>query len=206
MAPSYKCAVISLLVVFFMLAPNPSAAIRASEPEDAFLAAAPAPAPRGAPHAHPQFFFGCPLFPKLLRDLCHALFPPPTTPSPPKVCRPALAARLVPPCAAFLTNSSVPAPSPACCDSVGSFFGDSSTTPFCLCHVANGDADAMLPAPVADPARRVSVLVTCKPDVVHADNIREVCDKANASSEFSFVDDLLVMCFSSHNSRLITVY
>uniref|UniRef100_K3XSL0 Bifunctional inhibitor/plant lipid transfer protein/seed storage helical domain-containing protein n=1 Tax=Setaria italica TaxID=4555 RepID=K3XSL0_SETIT len=90
-----------------------------------------------------------PFLPKILLDICHALFPPPTPPPPEErvTCRAPLAKRFVPVCGSFLTNSSVSSPSSECCYRVSSFIA--TPTQFCLCHIANGDA------------RRVGVLLAC---------------------------------------------
>jgi hypothetical protein len=121
-----------------------------------------------------------PFLPQILVDLCHAFFSvlTPPTPSPPpekNECRSSLTKKFVPSCGAFLTNSSVSAPSRACCKGIHSFY-DGSTTPFCLCHVANGDISQLLPAPVTNPTRGVDVLVACKINLT-AQEITEICDK-----------------------------
>nr|TKW07997.1 hypothetical protein SEVIR_7G340801v2 [Setaria viridis] len=142
MASSYKCVVIALLVVFSNL--QPSAAIRSADPEAATST------PSSRRHLRRgellKFFFtpDFPFLPKILLDICHALFPPPTPPPPPSpeervTCRAPLAKRFVPVCGSFLTNSSVSAPSSECCYRVSSFIA--TPTQFCLCHIANGDVD-----------------------------------------------------------------
>ncbi|KAK3119690.1 hypothetical protein QOZ80_9AG0673820 [Eleusine coracana subsp. coracana] len=221
MAPSYKCAAMIsiLLIVFSTAAPNPSLATRSSaEPEaeaaasiksSSHVVAAPAPAPRGARHSTQlQFFwtpgFPCfPFLPKILLDICHALFPPPPPPSPsppraPVVCRPSLAKTFVPACGGFLTNASVSAPSSDCCGKIHSFYDDRTTSPYCLCHVANGEADRMLPAPVANRTRRVDVFVACLN--LSADIISGICDKDGRTYSKSIV--LLRICISGSSNNI----
>uniref|UniRef100_A0A0A9AQS6 Bifunctional inhibitor/plant lipid transfer protein/seed storage helical domain-containing protein n=1 Tax=Arundo donax TaxID=35708 RepID=A0A0A9AQS6_ARUDO len=145
----------------------------------------PAPAPGGAPLHLTGFFtdFPClPFLPQILLDLCHAIFgpPSPSPPSPPKPteCRSSLA-KVMPSCAGFLTNSSVSVPPSTCCEGIHSFYRDESTSPFCLCHVANGEVDQLLPAPL-NQTRAVTVLVACKIGL-REDEIIEICDKDSKS-------------------------
>lgn len=65
-------------------------------------------------------------------------------PPQPRECRPWLERMM--PCASFLTNTSVYAPEPTCCDGFNAMFTLDTVT--CLCHVVNGDIDQLLPAPM----------------------------------------------------------
>ncbi|KAK3128007.1 hypothetical protein QOZ80_7AG0581390 [Eleusine coracana subsp. coracana] len=155
--PSYKSIPIALLVVFAtVVAPNlhQSAAIRAEGAEKAV--AATAPSPRRAPiHLEGGMFshFPCfPFLPKIVRDLCDALFK-----APPRECRSPLKKTVVSSCTGYLTNSSVTKPPKACCDDVNSLRRESS---FCICHIANGNVGKLLPAPLKR-SRAISVLSKC---------------------------------------------
>lgn len=46
---------------------------------------------------------------------------------------------------------------------------------YCVCYVANGDVDAMLPAPVVDPARSIGVVTACIG--ISEENVHFLCDK-----------------------------
>jgi hypothetical protein len=199
MAPSYncKCVMIALLVVFSMAVAKPCAAIRAegaeatSKQPHAAVVAAPAPSPpvdasrrqmQLASFLMPDFPCGLPFLPQILVDLCHAIFSVFTPPTPPPLpedrsqFRSPLTKRFLPSCGAFLTDSSVPAPSRDCCKGIHSFFNDGSTTPFCLCHVANGDINELLPEHVTNLTRGVDVLVACHINF-SAQEITETCEK-----------------------------
>ncbi|KAK3128008.1 hypothetical protein QOZ80_7AG0581400 [Eleusine coracana subsp. coracana] len=107
--------------------------------------------------------FPCfPFLPKIIRDLCHALFDPlrPSPPEKPNECRSPMKEKLVSSCTGFLTNSSVPEPPPeACCSDITSFF-NGTVSPFCLCHVANGNIGELLSAPLIR-SRTIIVLSEC---------------------------------------------
>jgi hypothetical protein len=185
---------IALLVVFSMVVAEPCAAIQAEGAGEAtnkqpHAVAAPAPSsPADAAHQIQLKSFLAPDFPcslisfvPILVDLCHALFPPPLAPSPPDPteCRSSLTKSFMPPCAAFLTNSSVSAPSSDCCNGIDWFYDDDSTTPFSHCHVANGDIGELLPAPVTNQTRNVDALVAC----IHLtrQTITGFCDKRGST-------------------------
>lgn len=184
-AASYKSFPIVLLVVFAtVVAPTlqqtAAVGVQGAAATKAHVAA-PAPSPRGAPiHLKGGMFsdFPCfPFLPKILRDLCYALFrPQPPSPSPPprpEECRSPLKNRLVSSCTGFLTNSSVPEPPPnACCHDIKSFF-NGTDSPFCLCHVANGNIGELLSAPLIR-SRTVTVVAEC--DIgLNADKITDIC-------------------------------
>ncbi|TVU37274.1 hypothetical protein EJB05_10580 [Eragrostis curvula] len=191
MAPSYKFIPMAMLLIFAMVAPNlqQSAAINAEEGaakagKTAHAVVAPAPSPRGAPMKLKWFLlpdFPClPFLPKILLDLCHVLFPPPS-PSPPpappvKECRSSLTKKLVPPCTGFLTNSSESEPSSNCCQAINSFFDDHTTTPYCLCHLVRGSVGKLLPAPIINN-RTVGVLVECIG--LDPSSVTGICDPKN---------------------------
>ncbi|CAL5080097.1 unnamed protein product [Urochloa decumbens] len=84
----------------------------------------------------------------------------PPLPPQPRECRPWLMRMM--PCAGFITNSSVYAPEPACCDGFNSMFTYETVT--CLCHVVNGDIGGLLPAPVIY-MRMVELFSVCGHDV-----------------------------------------
>ncbi|TKW31854.1 hypothetical protein SEVIR_2G133200v4 [Setaria viridis] len=175
MASSNKHTLIALLVVFAVVAPSlpPSAAAR--DGGAAKAAAAPAPSASGKA-VHPMDLFDdlihdlihfdlplpqilpCPpVFPKIPFIPCYNYTPPP----PVMECRPSLA-KYMPPCSGFLTDAGVPfdRSSTNCCGVIQHFFDDRSTSPSCLCHVLNGDADGILHAPV-NHTRALSLLHVC---------------------------------------------
>ncbi|GJN13855.1 hypothetical protein PR202_gb00605 [Eleusine coracana subsp. coracana] len=108
--------------------------------------------------------------------------PLPPPPPAPLVCRPSLAERFVPSCGAYLTNASVTAPSSECCDKIHSFNDSPGTSPYCLCHVADGDADQMLPAPVTNQTRRLHVFEACH--YLSADSVSFICIKNKGSDGY----------------------
>lgn len=171
MASSNKHTLIALLVVFAVVAPSlpPSAAAR--DGGAAKAAAAPAPSASGKA-VHPMDLFDylihfdlplpqilpCPpVFPKIPFIPCYNYTPPP----PVMECRPSLA-KYMAPCSGFLTDAGVPfdRSSTKCCGVIQHFFDDRSTSPSCLCHVLNGDADGILHAPV-NHTRALSLLDVC---------------------------------------------
>ncbi|KAK3125997.1 hypothetical protein QOZ80_7BG0612490 [Eleusine coracana subsp. coracana] len=167
-APFYKSIPIALLVVFAtVVLPNlhQSAAIRAEGAEKA-VAATTAPSPRGAPiHLKGGSFadeFPCfSSLPKVIRDLCQILFPP--TPPETTECRSALKEKLVSRkhCTGFLTRSSVHKPPEECCtDLFNLMAADGGTSPYCICHVANGNIGQLLSKPL-NRTRAVTVLDDC---------------------------------------------
>ncbi|CAN6171899.1 unnamed protein product [Urochloa humidicola] len=83
----------------------------------------------------------------------------PPLPPQPRECRPWLMRMM--PCAGFITNSSVYAPEPTCCDGFNSMFTYETVT--CLCHVVNGDIGRLLPAPVIH-MRMVELFSVCGHD------------------------------------------
>ncbi|PUZ69554.1 hypothetical protein GQ55_2G118900 [Panicum hallii var. hallii] len=197
MAPSNKCTLVALLVAFAVVAPMlpPSAAAR----DGGAAKAAPAPAPpaSGDVRLHPMGLiddiigFHIPDLPLPPILPCPPAFPIKipfipcrnVTPSPPPVteCRPGLA-KYMPPCAGFLTSndSSVSSPPSRCCDVIEPLFQDKSTSPLCLCHVVNGDAGKLLPAPV-NHMRATSLLQQCGSEFT-ADNVTDIC--ANRDNVF----------------------
>ncbi|CAL5075607.1 unnamed protein product [Urochloa decumbens] len=84
----------------------------------------------------------------------------PPLPPQPRECRPWLMRMM--PCAGFITNSSVYAPEPTCCDGFNSMFTYETVT--CLCHVVNGDIGRLLPGPVIY-VRMVELFSVCGHDV-----------------------------------------
>ncbi|KAL6611283.1 hypothetical protein ACP70R_039211 [Stipagrostis hirtigluma subsp. patula] len=163
---SNKRVLIALLVAFAAVAPTPrpSAAIRHDGAAGKTTTAA-APAPGVAPR-RPKTFLDCIIPLPCLPLLPCPLFPRPNpTPVPPPApqiteCRSSLT-KLVPLCAGFLTNSSVPAAAPPsdCCSAFDPFF-DSLSHILCLCHVANGDIDQLLPAPMIH-SRMETLVASC---------------------------------------------
>ncbi|KAL6871487.1 hypothetical protein ACP4OV_014316 [Aristida adscensionis] len=69
----------------------------------------------------------------------------PPLPPQPTECRPLLMP-MVPPCAGFLTNSSVYDLPSGCCDAFNAMRNPEKVT--CVCHVVNGDIAQLLPAPL----------------------------------------------------------
>lgn len=97
--------------------------------------------PSSAAFSFPPIFPCIPGFPRI------PLFPciePPPLPAPPTECRSHLMKMM--PCAGYLTNSSVTVPPSACCDSFSQVRDDLAA--ICFCHVANGDIQQLLPAPM----------------------------------------------------------
>ncbi|CAN6210060.1 unnamed protein product [Urochloa humidicola] len=182
MAPSSTFMLISLLVVFVVVAPSlpPSAAAR--DGGAAKDAASPAPSASDQAAVQPMGLIDdiirgigdifhhlpdlpvpaiipCPpSFPiKIPFIPCHNVTPAP--PPPITECGPSLV-KFLPACADFLAKgSSLSSPRRKCCDGIEPFFMDYST-PFCFCHVINGDADKLLPAAV-NQTRAVKLLHTC---------------------------------------------
>ncbi|KAG0546146.1 hypothetical protein BDA96_02G422700 [Sorghum bicolor] len=94
-----------------------------------------------AAFSFPPIFPCIPGFPRI------PLFPcvePPPLPAPPTECRSHLMKMM--PCAGYLTNSSVTVPPSACCDGFSQVSADLAA--ICFCHVANGDIQQLLPAPM----------------------------------------------------------
>ncbi|CAL5090206.1 unnamed protein product [Urochloa decumbens] len=166
MAPSNNRFLILLLAAIAVAAANlpPSAAIRA-EAEAEPTAAAPSPANGDVLHPAAEFtipdlpipaLLPCPpLFPKIPLIPCYK------EPSPPpeiKECRPSLE-KLMRPCAGFLTNSSIFAPTSECCAAFDPFYEDKAVLA-CLCHLTNGDVARLLPAPL-NRRRIVPLLISC---------------------------------------------
>ncbi|CAN6176498.1 unnamed protein product [Urochloa humidicola] len=65
---------------------------------------------------------------------------------------------MVPPCTGFLTNSSVTEPPTSCCEGVKEV--SHLEAAICYCHVANGDIQKLLPAPV-NTTRMLSITTEC---------------------------------------------
>ncbi|KAG2633475.1 hypothetical protein PVAP13_2NG143503 [Panicum virgatum] len=190
MAPSNKCTLaIALLVAFAVVAPLLPSSAAARDGGAAKAAPAPAPSASGDAPLHPMGLIDdiiglipdlplprilpCPpAFPiKIPFIPCHNV----TAPPPPVTeCRPGLA-KYMPPCASFLTSddSSVPSPPSKCCHVIKPFFEDGSTSPLCLCHVVNGDAGNLLPAPV-NHTRATSLLEQCGYGFT-SDNVTDIC-------------------------------
>jgi hypothetical protein len=103
------------------------------------------------------------------------------TPPAPEVteCRPSLAKLLMPACGGFLADGSSVQSSPPkeCCNALPTFLGDSS--PFCLCHVVNGDADELLPAPV-NHTRALNIVNECGYNVP-PEAVIDVCEEGKLS-------------------------
>lgn len=160
MAPSNKCSLILLLVGFSVVTPN-LAAIRAE-------GTATAPSPANIEVLHPEAEFSIPDLPIPALLPCPPLFPKiplipcyktPSPPPPPEVteCRSSL--KNMTPCAGFLTDSGVFAPSSECCAAFDPFYKDAAMLT-CLCHLTNGDIAQLLPAPFKH-RRIVPLLIAC---------------------------------------------
>ncbi|CAN6166060.1 unnamed protein product [Urochloa humidicola] len=177
MASSSTFMLICMLVAFAVVAPGlpPSAAAR--DGGAAKDVASPAPSTSGeAADVHPMgviddivraivdlpdlplpAILPCPpAFPKIPLLPCYNNTPlrPPVT-----ECRPGLV-KFLPPCRGFLASGSIlSSPLPKCCDGIEPFLADYST-PYCFCHIINGDANKLLPAPV-NQTRAVNLMQTC---------------------------------------------
>ncbi|CAN6203792.1 unnamed protein product [Urochloa humidicola] len=208
MAPSSTFMLISLLVVFVVVAPSlpPSAAAR--DGGAAKDAASPAPSAsdeavvqpmgliddiiggigdiiRHIPDLPVPAIIPCPpAFPiKIPFIPCHNVTPPPP---PITECRPSLV-KFLPACAGFLANgSSVSSPRRKCCDGIEPFFLDYST-PFCFCHVINGDADKLLPAAV-NQTRAVNLVHTCGFGGTGPDPMASICKQGEEYGEIPPMD------------------
>ncbi|KAJ1288948.1 hypothetical protein BS78_02G128000 [Paspalum vaginatum] len=173
MAPSNKCTLMALLVAFAVVAPSlpPSAATRDGVAKKAAADEV----------LHPTWWFNIPDIPFIPRVLpCPPVFPKIpfipcynlTPPSPPvEECRSSLT-KMMPPCAGFLTNSSVTSAPHSCCVAADHVLG---SAPYCLCHVVNGDANQLLPAP-ANQKRAFSILEACFD--ISSDTFSNVCNKS----------------------------
>ncbi|RCV10683.1 hypothetical protein SETIT_2G128500v2 [Setaria italica] len=140
MAPSNNCTLIALLLVAFAVVLQPSSAIRVVE--GALARATASSATEAAAPSSPDGGGIPPLPPQ------------------PRECRPWLMRMM--PCSGFITNSSVYAPEPTCCDGFNSMFSYDTVT--CLCHVVNGDVGRLLPAPMIH-MRMVELFSVCGHDV-----------------------------------------
>ncbi|CAN6197706.1 unnamed protein product [Urochloa humidicola] len=135
---------IALLVAFTVVL-QPSSAIRVNETLARAVATAVSAADPGAAPPPPSADVGGGI---------------PPLPPQPRECRPWLMRMM--PCAGFITNSSVYAPEPTCCDGFNSMFTYETVT--CLCHVVNGDIGRLLPAAVIH-MRMVELFSVCGHDV-----------------------------------------
>lgn len=158
-----KCKLlITLLVAFAAVVPQPSAASRVEEgalamaiAANADQEAAPSPADGdgGVPELPPQ----------------------------PRECRPWLARMM--PCAGFLTNPTVYAPEATCCDGFNSMFTLDRVT--CLCHVVNGDIGQLLPGPM-NHMRMVELFSVCGHDVP-VDILAAACNLSKSEIKFLYI-------------------
>ena len=88
----------------------------------------------------------------------------------PKECRTPLLKMM--PCAGFLTNSSVTAPSRACCDGFSAIGMDGEA--ICYCRLVNGDIQQLLPAPM-NFTRMFSLTDACGINYFGLDALPEHC-------------------------------
>ncbi|CAN6171892.1 unnamed protein product [Urochloa humidicola] len=193
MSPSSVSMQVVLLVTFVVVAPclPPSAAARdGGAAKDAM---APAPSASSEAAAHPMgviddivggigdivrhipdlplpAIIPCPpAFPiKIPFIPCYNYTPPPVT-----QCRPSMV-KFLPACADFLTgDGDVSSPPQKCCDGILPFFQGSLA--FCYCHVVNGDANKLLPAPV-NQSRALNFLQHCGFGLTQYD-VTDICEK-----------------------------
>ncbi|XP_066398225.1 non-specific lipid transfer protein GPI-anchored 11-like [Miscanthus floridulus] len=122
MAPSINIP-IALLIAFTAMSLQPS-------PSAAFSFPPIVPCIPGLPRI--------PLFP------CYEPPPQPAPPKEPTECRSHLMNMM--PCAGFLTNTSVTAPSATCCDGFTRVAHEGAA--ICYCRVVNGDIGQLFPAPM----------------------------------------------------------
>jgi hypothetical protein len=111
----------------------------------------------------------------------------PPLPPQPRECRPWLMRMM--PCAGFITNSSVYAPEPTCCDGFNSMFTYDTVT--CLCHVVNGDVGRLMPAPVIH-MRMVELFSVCGHDVP-VEILAAACNMSKSDTCMEM--NLYVLCF-----------
>ncbi|KAG2638830.1 non-specific lipid-transfer protein C6-like [Panicum virgatum] len=88
----------------------------------------------------------------------------------PKECRTPLLKMM--PCAVFLTNSSVTAPSRACCDGFSAIGMDGEA--ICYCRLVNGDIQQLLPVPM-NFTRMFSLTDACGINYFGLDALPEHC-------------------------------
>ncbi|CAL5080089.1 unnamed protein product [Urochloa decumbens] len=192
MSPSSISMLITLLVVFVVVAPRLPASAAARDGGAAKDAMAPAPSASSEAAAHPMgliddiiggiVHFHIPDLPLPAIIPCPPAFPIKiplipcynyTSPRPPVTeCRPSMV-KFLPACAGFLTaGGGVSSPPRKCCNSIETLFYTDSA-PFCYCHVINGDANKLLPAPV-NQSHALNLLQHCGFGIT-PDDITYIC-------------------------------
>ncbi|RLN36063.1 hypothetical protein C2845_PM03G15040 [Panicum miliaceum] len=148
MAPPKTSFLVATLLVAFAVATPPAAAF--SFP--AILPCLP-------------FLPRIPLFPCVEAPLNHG----------PTECRTPLLKMM--PCAGFLTDSSVTAPSSACCEGFDAVGMDGAA--ICYCRLVNGDIQQLLPAPMSF-TRMFSLNDACGINYFGLDALAKHCDRDGA--------------------------
>ncbi|CAN6203790.1 unnamed protein product [Urochloa humidicola] len=201
MSPS---SIYMLLIAFVVVAPCIPTSAASRDGGAAKDAAAPAPSAsgeslhpmdliddiiRGIVHFHlpdlpvPAILPCPPAFPiKIPLIPCYNYTPQPQPP-PVTECRPSIV-KFLPACARFLTGGGdVSSPPRKCCDIVHPLFMDS----LCYCHIFNGDANKLLPAPV-NQSRALKLLQHCGYDGITSDDITYICEHGKEEDEVPPMD------------------
>jgi len=129
--------------------------------------------PPAAAFSFPAILPCLPFLPRI--PLFPCVEPTPADQLVPKECRTPLLKMM--PCADFLTNSSVTAPSSSCCEGFDAVGMDGAA--ICYCRVANGDIQQLLPAPM-NFTRMLLLNAECGISYFGLDALAKNCDRIDA--------------------------